>query len=147
MSRSLTSKCFQPHTALLLGPAWHFSALSLWGCNINKASLKVHQLLKLSWSLPITVTTQCVQHKNMFSLYNSQQTWHKEDREQTRAVGDTVCWEVETPYKHLLMYNNHKAANTLTLVRGCRSRLRQCRGRCMKTSRKAGLHPLVCVLL
>lgn len=90
-SRPLTSKCFQPHTALLLGPAWHFSALSLWGCNINKASLKVHQLLKLSWSLPITVTTPCVQHKNMFSPRNSQQTVRNDGQgEQMRAAADTV---------------------------------------------------------
>lgn len=62
------------------GASWHFSAFSLWGCNINKASLKVHQLLKLSRSLPITVTTQCAQHKNMFSLYNSQQTRQRASR-------------------------------------------------------------------
>lgn len=75
-SHSFTSKCFGPRTALLLGAGvWHFSALSLWGCNINKASLKVYQLLKLSRSLPITVTKQSVQHKNMFPLCNSQQTW------------------------------------------------------------------------
>lgn len=100
LSHSLTSKCFQPHTALLLGPVWHFSALSLWGCNINKASLKVHQLLKLSGSLPITVTTQCVQHKNMFSLYNSQQTGNKVEREQMRAADATVWREIGTPHKH-----------------------------------------------
>ena len=70
-------KVFSARTAPLLGPVWHFSAHSLWGCNINKASLKVHQLLKLSRSLPITVTTQCVQHKNMFSWYNGQQTFQK----------------------------------------------------------------------
>lgn len=87
LSRTLTSKCFQPHTALLLGPVWHFSALSLWGCNINKAPLKVHQLLKLSRSLPITVTTQCLQHKNMFSLYNSQQTWQKKKKKKMQGGG------------------------------------------------------------
>lgn len=75
-SHSFTSKCFGPRTALLLGAGvWHFSALSLWGCNINKASLKVYQLLKLSRSLPITVTKQSVQHKNMFPRCNSQQIW------------------------------------------------------------------------
>lgn len=79
LSRTLTSKCFQPCTALLLRLVWHFSALPLWGCNINKASLKVHQLLKLSWSLPITVTMPCVLHKNMFSLHNSQQAQHWAD--------------------------------------------------------------------
>lgn len=63
LSWSFTSKCFQPHTALLLGPACRSSAPSLWGCNINTASLKVQQLLKLSWSLPITVRTQSVQQK------------------------------------------------------------------------------------
>lgn len=92
LSRSLTSKCLEPHTALLLGPVWHFSALSLWGCNINKASLKVRQLLKLSRSLPITVRMQCVQHKNMSSLYNSQQT------RQTAEV--LVTLYIET-YRHL----------------------------------------------
>lgn len=50
------------------------SAPSLWGRNINKASLKVQQLLKLSWSLPITVTTQRTQHRNTSSARNGQQT-------------------------------------------------------------------------
>lgn len=68
---------FSPRTALLLGPVWYFSALSLWGSNINKGSLRVYQLLKLSRSLPITVTRQCVQHRNMLELHNSQQTWSR----------------------------------------------------------------------
>lgn len=83
---SFTSKCFQPHMALLLGSACRSSAPSLWGCNINKASLKVQQLLKLSWSLPITVTTQSVRHRNMFSAHNGQQT---RGETATRAAGDT----------------------------------------------------------
>lgn len=81
-------KVFSSRTGLLLGPVWHFSALSLWGWNINKVSLKVYQLLKLSRSLPITVTKQCVQRKNMFSLPNGQQTWHKVKAELMRAAGD-----------------------------------------------------------
>ena len=89
--------------ALLLGPGWHFSALCLWGCNINKASLKVHQLLKLSRSLPITVTMQCVQNKNMFPLYNSQQTGQRAEGEQMKAVGDTVYWDIVTSHKDPLM--------------------------------------------
>ena len=81
-------KVFSSRAGLLLGPVWHFSALCLWSCNINKVSLKVYQLLKLSRSLPITVTKPCVQRKNMFSLSNRQQTWHKAKAELVRAAGN-----------------------------------------------------------
>lgn len=50
-------------------------SLALSGWNINKASLKVQRILKLSRPLAITVTMQCVQHANTFFIITNRLNW------------------------------------------------------------------------